>query len=745
MALFSLPDQTIPEHLKTEEWHINHVKDYVTHSINTGNDHRAEMLRLYKSYQAEHSPDDPRVKRITCPHGSDLGIPYTVYPLVQSKIEQIAGEYMLRPVRRKAYVLDKKSKNKKMQKMLDVMSEEIMRGLSQKLQPELGFTPETEQPEIDLPEDVEEFFEKDFKMIQEEVADNLLAFLLDVRKEGAKLKELFNDYAIVDRCHAVIDKKHKHTTIRKVHPMDADYDLDPYKVVQDNHEYFFENYWLTENEIYNSFTLTQAQKAKIRETFLAFEKGDSSSDELSGHLDHKGWHKNDNNTHRLRLVSAMWKSRKRTSIKVSEGKDGKTFYKKLKDEKEARAKDKVEHIDGEMPRYVQMLGPDICLAFGEMPVRLSSKENPYETELPVVSIVRDNTTGTSKIKSVAAKLDQLQDMASEILFEIRLALKSAGNSRVLVYDAAQTPKEFSKGAPSASGLNRVFHHVKKDNMLIINSKEKGATKNTFNQFTSLDLSQKGAIQDLFNGLAIIEDLASKFVGISPEREGQVGQYQTASGTDKAIRGSAARTEVIFTPFDDFVQALLLKILNKAKHDYEEGEVIQYVFGEMKTKFIKLFKEFFDCDLGLYLSDGRKDKEASERINAAAEMALGTANTPEMIMGLIEVFEGDHAVEKKATFQRLLNSMEKLQAEQAKAAQEAEAAKLKTEEAKAAQELLISRENNETEIEVANIYVKGKGMADSSKANSAEKIEAARLYQKQQAEELKNQKPAQEAE
>lgn len=733
MSLLSLPDQTIPESQKTEEWHMSHITQYASFSLSHSyNDEKTNMLKYFRAYNCElNEEEQKKIKSITCPNGTDLGVEYIVYPLIQNKIEQVVGEYLLRPIRRKAYVIDKKSKNAKFEEKLKMVSEEIMRDLTKKMQDDLGFEPETENPQVDLPADIEEFFEKDFKMLAEEVADNLLALFLDVRKEKQKLPQLFIDYCITDRCHGILDKKHGHTTLRKVHPLDADYDIDPYKVVQDNHEYFFENYYLTENEIYNSFTLTTKQKEEVKEMFNALtqpQEGDQDSEALGVTSKYDGWYQTSNKVNRLRIVNAMWKSRKRVSIKISENKKTKEkVYRKLKDETEIRKKDTVKHIDGEMPRFCIMIGPNICLDYGLMEQRYSSKENPYECKLPVLSIIRDNTTGTSHIKSVAAKLYQLQEIASEILFEIRLALKSAGNSRVLVYDAAQTPKAFSKGGYE-NGLNRVMHHIKRDKLMIINSAEKKSNKHTFNQFTSLDLSQKGAIQDLFNGLAIIEDLAAKFVGISPEREGQIGQYQTATGTDKAIRGSTARTEIIYTPFDQFVQSVLEAVLLKAKHDYEEGEVIQYIFGEMKTKFMKIYKDFFDSDFGLYLSDGRKDKEAQERIDAAAEMALSNAggSAPELIMGLIEVFEGETAVEKKAVFQRMVNSLEKLKQESQEAAAQEAQAKAEAEQAIRDQDMLKAREGNETEKEVATIYANNKIAADNVKANSAEMIKAAEL-------------------
>lgn len=735
MGILSFPDQTIPESKKGKQFHIDVALSRVSNSrARVSSSQHREILKYYRGYNAELSAEEAeKTKAITCPHGTDLGVEYIVYPLIQGKIEQVVGEYMLRPSRRKAYVTDKKSKAKKYDEKLKMLGEELMRDLTKKMEGELGFTPDTENPEMEIPEDVEEFFEKDFKTLGEETVDKLITFLLDVRKEKVKFKELFLDYCISDRAHAVLDKKNGHTTIRKVHPLDAEYDLDPYKVVQDDHEYFFEDYYITENEIYNSFpNLTKKQKSKVSEIFKNVDifNDNENSEGLSGSNKYDGWVSTSNKINRLRVVSAMWKSSKRVSVKKSITKRGDSINKKVDENYKPRKKDKIEHIDGEMPRFVIMLGPEICLDWGIMKQRMSSIAAPWHCTLPVVSIVRENSTGSSLIKSMAAKLYQLQQLASEIMFEIRLAMKSAGNSRVLVYDAAQTPKAFSKGSFD-TGLNRVMHHVKRDKMMVINSKDKGASKNTFNQFTSLDMSQKGAIQDLFNGLAIIEDLGSKFSGISPEREGQVGQYQTASGTDKAIRGSSARTETTYTPFDEFVQALLDKMILKAKQDYEPGSMIQYVIGEMRTKFLKIYKDVFESDFGIYLSDGRKDKENSERINQAAELALSNSNTPEMVMGLIDIFEKETAVEKKQVFQKMLDSMQELQAQAAKAEQESAQMEAQAAARKDAEEVQLKREGFENNIDVAEIYVAGKSQSDVTKAGSQEKIKAAELSVKQQ--------------
>jgi hypothetical protein len=740
MSLTSLPDQTIPETKKTKEWHMEHALGYARYSITDNyNEQRKDILKYYRGYNAELNNKERKLAdAIERPHGTYLGIEYVVYPLIQSKIEQIVGEFIQRPLRRKSYVLDKKSKNKKFDEKLNMLAEEMMREVTKGLKENLGFDAQTKNPNMNIPADIEEH---DFKTVAEEVADGLINIFLDVRKEKSKFKQLFTDYCISDRAHVVIEKKQGFTSARKVHPLDCDYDIDPYKVVQDDHEYFFENYYLTENEIYNTFPqLTNAEKKEVAEMFMSISDSNSvtnESQDLGSSQKYDGFIQTSNKVHRMRLISAMWKSRKRVSVKVSDNSYGGQFYKKLDPEHKEKENVKIENIDGDMPRFVMMLGPEMCLDYGIMEKRYSSIDDPFRCHLPVVSIVRDNTIGSSLIKSVAAKLYQLQEIASEVLFEIRVALKSAGDSRVLVYDAAQTPKEFSQGGYEA-GLNRVMHHIKKDKMMIINSKQKGAqaTGGGFNQFTSLDLSQKGAVQDLFNGLAIIEDLAAKFVGMAPEREGQVGDYQTATGTDRAIRGSTARTEIIFTPFDEFLQSLLEKVILSGKHHYENGEVIHYIFGEMKTKFLTLFDDFFAADFGLYLSDARKDKEASERINAAAEMALSNSNSPEMVMGLIEVFEGDSANEKKQVFKKMLDAMEKTRQASEKAMQESTAAQIEADTQDKDKNRGISREGFQKDKDVALIYKEGKGADGVRKNISQERMKAADIEQKDRASQSK---------
>jgi hypothetical protein len=319
-------------------------------------------------------------------------------------------------------------------------------------------------------------------------------------------------------------------------------------------------------------------------------------------------------------------------------------------------------------------------------------------------------------------------MASDILFELRLAIK-ANNGRVLVYDVSQIPKQFLDAYSKKGAINRMLHHIKKDKILLFNSKDKAA-RTTFNQFTALDLTNRGLVQDLINSLMLMEELGKKFVGITKERQGEVGQYQTASGTDRSVVQSNARTEIYFNPFDDFFESILNKTLLKAKNVYKKGQVFQYIFGDLRTKFLTIFQDIFNVDLGIHVGNRFKDKRSKEIIDQSAIQALGNATDKEAILDLINVLDSETASESKAILERGLEALKKVQAENQKAIEAQQEAERAQEQAKLDQEKQIADDRNATQIKIAEIYADNKAFVENERNQSQELQKLAELEKEQ---------------
>lgn len=743
MSSYILTDQKIPESQKTIEWHKEHIRSFVLYDVGrTYSERRRRQLECWRAYSCQQSEEhNSGQKAITKPYTYSLGMEWIDYPLIESKLEQMVGEFMTRGIKRKTYVINKKAQTAKLNEMFDMLAEDILRGANEEVSEQLGFTPETASPEKELPPNIEEFFEQGFKTNSEQTSDVILNQVLLAKKNMDKIKDLYLDFLLYDECIAYIDEKDGSPNIRKLNIFETELDFNPDSEVQDDPQYLIFNKVLGYNEIINTYDLTKDEIVQLR-SYMQINLNSSIhglEDALEpGGMDLKysNWISGDRNDLRVRCVEMVWISQKEIRVKVSiNKKTGKEIYIKIPDDYKSRKNDDIKSIWVQEKRHCLMCGPDLVLEWGVDGERASRIDNPKKDSIFVTAIRRNNNLSSMQMRSAAYKLIQLQDFASECLFELRLAMRR-NNGRVLVYDAAQIPKQFLKDGGYTSAINRVMHHAKKDQFLLINSADKQSRYN-FNQFTSLDLTSKGMMEDIINVLALVEQLAGKFLGLSPQREGNIDQYESATGTERAVSQSTARTEVYVKPFETFIKYLFDKILMKGKHVYEEGEITPLIFGDLKTKFFKIYPEYFQEDVGVYIGDNFAEQKKKAVVDQAAQQALSNANTPDLILNLIEVLNADTAGESEAIFKRGVKALNALKAQeaqaQADAQKSAQEATAKIEKNKAE----LKREEFQNNIDVANITQNGTTLREMNKNTSAEKITLAELENKLLLDERKN--------
>lgn len=729
MSLYILTNQKISDKEKTIEWHKDHIRSFVNFDVGRTPSQRREMqLKCWYAYSCQQSEEHNKsTLPVTHPYGTSIGMEWIDYPLIESKMEQMVGEFMTRGVKRKTYVINKKAQTAKLNEMFDMISEEVLREFNQEIGKDLGFTPETAAPEKELPPNIEEFFEQGYKTISEQTSDTILNQVLVSKKNIDKVKDLYLDFLLYDECIGYIEEKDGSPSIRKLNIFETELDYDPDAEVQTDPQYLIFNKVLSYNEIINTYDLSDDELATLK-SYMSINANSPINDDdefNTGGMDvnYGNWISGDKNNLRVRCVEMIWISQKKVSVKVSiNAKTGKEIYKNIPDDYKSRKSENIKSIWVQQKRHCLMCGPDLVLEWGVDNQRASRIDNPKKDSIFVTAIRRNNNLSRMQMRSAAYKLLQLQDFASECLFELRLAMRR-NNGRVLVYDAAQVPKQFLKSGGYQNAINRVMHHAKKDQFLIINSADKQSRYN-FNQFTSLDLSTKGLMQDIFNMLGLIEELAGKFLGLSPQREGNIDQYESATGTERAVSQSTARTEVYVKPFESFLKHLLDKVLMKGKHVYEEGEVAQYIFGDLKTKFFKVYPEYFQEDVGVYIADNFAEQKKKSVVDSAAQQAMSNAATPDLILSLIETLNADTAGESEAIFKRAVKAMNKLKEQEAQANAEAQKSAQEAEAAIEKGKVDLKREEFQNNLDVKMLELEAQGLREFNKTQSTEKTKLA---------------------
>ena len=697
MSLFNFPNQRVPEKEKDENWHVQHIEGYLTYSLTQDYSlKKKEQAELYYAANAKLSPEQEKLvcNMITERYGENFGPQYYIYPLIESKIEQLIGDYRNRPLKRKCLVNNEKAVIKKLDAKVDMIAEKILREANEDLQSSLGFVPETEQPEMEIPPNIEEFFQKDYRTISEEVGEDVLYQVLVVKKEKEKIYDALRHFLTGGVSYAYADEKDGHPSILVPHPLECFSDVDSTESVQKNFQYFVWNKPMTINEIFNTFDLNEDQKVKV-ENYSNLASNNASNPRISNWFDREG------DSFRPKLIAMEWVSR-RTAKFLEVEINGKKELKILPDGYKPRKnrEEVIKTVEVDDVRHIVMCGPDVVLSFGSNEFQMHTIGNKKKKFLNAVGLV-DMRGGIGETRSLAKKLMYLQDFASEILYELRLNMRQLDGS-VLVYDLANIPKEWmALGATRA--MQKVNFYLKRDRIQFINTKDK--RNNTY--ANSTNVSQKGRLQDLMNTLALIEDLADKISGASKESQAQAAQYAKATVAELNLSASASRTENYFGLFDSFIETFLERLVIKAKHVYKENDTFTYFAGDNQAKFLKIFPDFFLEDLGIHIGDNRLEYERKKRIDSVGQQTFGNSQDPEIMLNLIKMWNSENSTEAEAIFSAGVKAMIKTREENMKAAQQEVEAKKEIDIKK--EETLERRhkEQMENNIDVANIYANNK--------------------------------------
>lgn len=712
MSIFNFPNQRIPESQKDKEFHMEHIRNYLLYTgTNEYSEKKREIAGLYKAYSAILSQEDEDVicKTVTERYGANFGPKYTVYPLIETFVEDLISQYRRRPLKRRALVNNENAVIKKLDKKSEMVAEKIVRELNKKIEEQTGHQVESEKPELQIPDDIEEFFAKDYRTISEEIAEDILYQMLIVNQEKEKIYDMLRHYLICERAFGFMDEKDGHPSIYVPHILDCFYDINPNESIQDDMNLFVFDKYMTINEILNNFDLTDKEIEQIEH--YANINNRTDDDVAVNNSREIGWFETDGNMIRPRVVSMVWKSLRRVKYKIIENKQtGKKEYKLLPDDYKSRKRDKIKHVDIDDVRHITMLGPEIVLEYGSLENQFKSVGNEKKRFLPVVGVIGKNNVGTHEIRSLAKKLKDLQDFASEVLYELKLSLRQ-NDGNVMVYDLANIPKEFMQFGPTKA-LEKVNFHLKRDKIQFINSRDKRANPYA----SSVNVSQKGRINEVMGLFNVIEDLAAKITGLPPQGRGQMAGYEKATVAEAAMLQTATRTEEYFGIFDSFVEKLLLRSVINAKHIYKENQVFSYYGGDNQTKFLKVFPDFWLDDIGIHIGDNRKEFEKSQKISQMAEAAFNQPQTPKMMLELIRLFNADGSTEKEAILERGLKALEEMRLQnmeaQSKQAQADAEAKAADDERKDN----LTREGYQKDIEVAHIYANNKSRETDIKEN-----------------------------
>ena len=732
---YEFPNQNIPEEKKNNvKFHKEHIYAFLSYSSTPQYKLKQdEIVELSYSIVAKTSSKNRMIveKTLTQQYGEDLQVPWVEYPLIEQKIEDALGKYRLRPLRNKTSVINRTASNSKFEKIMDGIAEAVQRQMNAQIKEETGLELDSENPDMEVPELDEKSINEyigNFRTENEKIAENILDFLLNSKNEKEKIYTGLMFYLGFGDVGFFIDEKNGNPTIYVPHTLEYFSDLVPTQDINDDCEIVGLDQWYSENEILNKFDLTEKEKKQLHEYFV---NNSSAEVKIGDSVTFPGdtFVRDINGIKKCRIVTLYWKSRRKLEFNTYENKKTKkkesrkiTENIKDKDKKRIIDKDQLDVIEVENIRHITMIGQDLVLSWGSLKDQITSAGDPRKRFIPFVRITSDNPLRTGETRSMAKKLKFLQDLASELLWELRFNMRQM-DGNALVYDTAMFPKELfgsiNQNNPK-SAINKVMRLLKKDRVMFINSKDKRSN----HYASSVNVSQKGRIQDLVMTFELIEKLADKISGLPSQNANQV--YQKATTAEIQAQNTTSRLEEYFGPFESGIERVLNYLVAKGQQLYKENEIISYIGGDQAQKFIQVTQDFANDDLGVKFVNNRKDYESKNNIDQIAARMMSSTDDLNILMGMLDVLDSENYEEARSLLERTAKHVEEMKKENEAQVQQMEQAKLEADKAKMESEKEEKAADRQNNIDVALIYANNKADSDREKEQNANLRKAAEI-------------------
>lgn len=125
----------------------------------------------------------------------------------------------------------------------------------------------------------------------------------------------------------------------------------------------------------------------------------------------------------------------------------------------------------------------------------------------------------------------------------------------------------------------------------------------------------------------VKNELAEISGISLQREGMIGNRETASGVERSVTQSSHITEEWFAVHDNTKLRVLELLVETAKHAWkyatgDNAKKLQYVDDGLITHIFTVDgRQFAESEYGYYVSDGRSDAELMNAIKTLSQAAL----------------------------------------------------------------------------------------------------------------------------
>lgn len=635
----SFPAQKLPMSKKTQAWKEACV-DYVVGAGDSGfggngRSRSDEMQTYYDLYNSIYNEKD--LKYVTNPFKQDDGFPAMAqdYNIIKPYVDQLLGEETKRPFNFHPQRTSDIAASELQEKAKEMLMDYIQATIASKLSPEQAarYEQALATGEIQTPEAIAKYLQKDYKDIAETEAYHALQFLKRKLNLTHEFYKGWKDALIGGEEIYYIGVINGDPYVERVNPMYFDYEHSLDLEFIDDAAWCRRKMIMSATEIYDRFydKMSERQLNELLE-LIDQRPGVGNNPEIrKTSIDYESikLHKinsftdNPFDIDHIVVYHCCWKSFKKigfVTLLNPETGEVEEFqvdedYKVTGTEQSVEWNWIIEVWEG------YRIGDDMYIGIQPIEYQHISTDNPNSQKLPYTGVVYNNTN--SKPRSLVSMMKPLQYMYIVVWYRLELAL-SRDKGKVAVMDITQIPKSMN------IDVNKWMHYLSALGVAFINPYDEGwdipgregGKPSQFNQLSSWDLTMSNVIAEYIQLMQKIEDMVAKLTGITPQRQGQIAASELVGNTNTAVSMSYHITEPWFWNHNQVKRRVLTMLLNTSKAAWKDSKkYLNYILDDATRAFVQLSDNFFYEDMDIFVDDSTKNQQYIDQLKQLLQPAM----------------------------------------------------------------------------------------------------------------------------
>lgn len=635
----SFPAQKLPMSKKTQAWKEACV-DYVVGAGDSGfggngRSRSDEMQTYYDLYNSIYNEKD--LKYVTNPFKQDDGFPAMAqdYNIIKPYVDQLLGEETKRPFNFHPQRTSDIAASELQEKAKEMLMDYIQATIASKLSPEQAarYEQALATGEIQTPEAIAKYIQKDYKDIAETEAYHALQFLKRKLNLTHEFFKGWKDALIGGEEIYYVGVINGEPYVERVNPMYFDYEHSLDLEFIDDASWCRRKMIMSATEIYDRFydKMSERQLNELLELIDQRPGAGNNPEIRKTSIDYESikLHKinsftdNPFDIDHIVVYHCCWKSFKKigfVTLLNPETGEAEEFqvdedYKVTGTEQSVEWDWIIEVWEG------YRIGDDMYIGIQPIEYQHISADNPNSQKLPYTGVVYNNTN--SKPRSLVSMMKPLQYMYIVVWYRLELAL-SRDKGKVAVMDITQIPKSMN------IDVNKWMHYLSALGVAFINPYDEswdipgreGGKPSQFNQLSSWDLTMSNVIAEYIQLMQKIEDMVAKLTGITPQRQGQVAASELVGNTNVAVNMSYHITEPWFWNHNQVKRRVLTMLLNTSKAAWKDSKrYLNYILDDATRAFVQLSDNFFYEDMDIFVDDSTKNQQYIDQLKQLLQPAM----------------------------------------------------------------------------------------------------------------------------